>query len=64
MAILNNFVNDIFERITTETSKLAAYSKKSTLSSREIQTSVRLSKYAILEGTKSVAKFLLVDTNL
>ncbi|KAJ3512780.1 hypothetical protein NLJ89_g3322 [Agrocybe chaxingu] len=42
MAILNSFVNDIFERIATEASKLAAYSKKSTISSREIQTSVRL----------------------
>ncbi|KAN0105125.1 Histone-fold-containing protein [Russula decolorans] len=44
MAILNSFVNDMFERIATEASKLAAYSKKSTISSREIQT-------AISEGT-------------
>ncbi|KAG2744201.1 hypothetical protein P692DRAFT_20837787, partial [Suillus brevipes Sb2] len=36
-AILNSFVNDIFERIATEASKLAAYSKKSTISSREIK---------------------------
>jgi hypothetical protein len=42
------------------TSELAAYSKKSTISSREIQTSVRLilpgelAKHAISEGTKSV----------
>jgi len=63
MAILNSFVNDIFERIATEASKLAAYSKKSTISSREIQTSVRLilpgelAKHAISEGTKSVTKF-------
>ncbi|TFY55364.1 hypothetical protein EVG20_g9345 [Dentipellis fragilis] len=63
MAILNSFVNDIFERIATEASKLAAYSKKSTISSREIQTAVRLilpgelSKHAISEGTKSVTKF-------
>jgi hypothetical protein len=40
--------------------ELAAYSKKSTISSREIQTSVRLilpgelAKHAISEGTKSV----------
>ena len=77
MAILNSFVNDIFERIATEASselvliwplivwliaiaELASYSKKSTISSREIQTSVRLilpgelSKHAISEGTKSV----------
>ncbi|KAL0071370.1 hypothetical protein AAF712_001227 [Marasmius tenuissimus] len=63
MAILNSFVNDIFERIATEASKLATYSKKSTISSREIQTSVRLilpgelAKHAISEGTKSVTKY-------
>lgn len=63
MAILNSFVNDIFERIASEASKLASYSKKSTISSREIQTAVRLilpgelSKHAISEGTKSVTKF-------
>jgi histone H3/H4 len=39
MSILNSFVNDIFERVATEASKLAAYNKKSTISSREIQTS-------------------------
>ncbi|KAF9225894.1 histone-fold-containing protein [Gyrodon lividus] len=63
MAILNSFVNDIFERIATEASKLASYSKKSTISSREIQTAVRLilpgelAKHAISEGTKSVTKY-------
>ncbi len=62
MAILNSFVSDIFERIATEASKLASYNKKSTISSREIQTAVRLilpgelSKHAISEGTKSVTK--------
>jgi histone H2B len=46
------------ERIAGEASKLASYNKKSTISSREIQTSVRLilpgelSKHAISEGTK------------
>ncbi|KAJ7619415.1 histone-fold-containing protein [Roridomyces roridus] len=68
MAILNSFVNDIFERIATEASKLAQYSKKSTISSREIQTSVRLilpgelAKHAISEGTKSVTKFSSATT--
>ncbi|KAG6377482.1 enolase C-terminal domain-like protein [Boletus reticuloceps] len=67
MSILNSFVNDIFERIATEASKLAAYSKKSTISSREIQTAVRLilpgelAKHAISEGTKSVTKVGVVD---
>ncbi|KAI0322188.1 histone H2B [Amylostereum chailletii] len=63
MAVLNSFVNDIFERIANEASNLAKINKKSTLSSREIQTAVRLilpgelSKHAISEGTKSVTKF-------
>ncbi|KAI0772291.1 histone-fold-containing protein [Trametes elegans] len=68
MAILNSFVNDIFERIATEASKLASYSKKSTISSREIQTAVRLilpgelAKHAISEGTKSVTKVRIANT--
>jgi histone H2B len=63
MGVLNSFVNDLFERIATEASKLASYTKKSTISSREIQTAVRLilpgelAKHAISEGTKSVTKF-------
>ncbi|EIM90073.1 histone-fold-containing protein [Stereum hirsutum FP-91666 SS1] len=60
MAVLNSFVADIFERIAVEASKLSKINKKSTISSREIQTAVRLilpgelSKHAISEGTKSV----------
>lgn len=63
LGILNSFVADIFERIATEASKLAVYNNRSTISSREIQTAVRLilpgelSKHAISEGTKSVTKF-------
>lgn len=63
VGILNSFVADIFERIATEASKLAVYNNRSTISSREIQTAVRLilpgelSKHAISEGTKSVTKF-------
>ena len=63
MSIMNSFVNDIFERIAAEASKLAAYNKRSTISSREIQTAVRLilpgelAKHAVSEGTKAVTKF-------
>ena len=63
ISILNSFVNDIFGRIAGEASKLAAYNKKSTISSREIQTAVRLllpgelAKHAVSEGTKAVTKF-------
>merc|ERR1719341_3068633 len=39
---MNSFVNDLFERIAAEASKLAHYNKRSTITSREIQTAVRL----------------------
>uniref|UniRef100_A0A8C6KY76 H2B clustered histone 6 n=1 Tax=Nothobranchius furzeri TaxID=105023 RepID=A0A8C6KY76_NOTFU len=42
MSIMNSFVNDIFERIASEASRLAHYNKRSTITSREIQTAVRL----------------------
>uniref|UniRef100_A0A7N4V5H6 Core Histone H2A/H2B/H3 domain-containing protein n=1 Tax=Sarcophilus harrisii TaxID=9305 RepID=A0A7N4V5H6_SARHA len=42
MGIMNSFVNDIFERISGEASRLAHYNKRSTITSREIQTAVRL----------------------
>lgn len=63
MSIMNSFVNDIFERVASESSKLAHYNKKHTISSREIQTAVRLhlpgelSKHAVSEGTKAVTKY-------
>jgi histone H2B len=63
MSIMNSFVNDIFEKIATESSKLAHYNKKSTITSREIQTAVRLllpgelAKHAVSEGTKAVTKY-------
>uniref|UniRef100_A0A8D1FCB5 Core Histone H2A/H2B/H3 domain-containing protein n=1 Tax=Sus scrofa TaxID=9823 RepID=A0A8D1FCB5_PIG len=37
MGIMNSFVNDIFERIAGEASRLAHYNKRSTITSREIQ---------------------------
>ena len=63
MGIMDSFVNDIFERIAAEASRLAHYNKRSTISSREIQTSIRLllpgelAKHAVSEGTKAVTKF-------
>ncbi|VDO00580.1 unnamed protein product [Rodentolepis nana] len=38
MSIMNSFVIDIFERIASEAGKLIHYNRKSTLTSREIQT--------------------------
>lgn len=63
MSIMNSFVNDIFERIAAESSRLAQYNKRSTITSREIQTAVRLllpgelAKHAVSEGTKAVTKY-------
>ena len=63
MDIMNSFVNDIFEKIATEAGRLARNNNKATLSSREIQTAVRLclpgdlARHAVSEGSKSVAKF-------
>ena len=42
ISILNSFIQDQFEKIATEAAKLARYSKKPTVTSREIQTAVRL----------------------
>ncbi len=58
----NSFINDIFEKIATEAAKLARYNKKPTVTSREIQTAVRLilpgelAKHAVSEGTKCVPR--------
>merc|ERR1711872_696980 len=63
MSIMNSFVNDIFERIAAEASRLAHYNKRSTITSREIQTAVRLllpgelAKHAVSECTKAVTKY-------
>ena len=42
MGIMNSFINDIFEKLDQEASRLARYNKKPTITSREIQTAVRL----------------------
>ena len=63
MRIMNSFINDIFEKLAQESSRLARYNKKPTITSREIQTAVRLvlpgelAKHAVSEGTKAVTKF-------
>ena len=63
MSIMNSFINDIFERVASEAGRLCKYNKKATLSSREVQTAVRLilpgelAKHAVSEGTKAVTKF-------
>ena len=63
MSIMNSFVSDIFGRCAGEAAKLVSYNKSKTLTSREIQTSIRLilpgelAKHAVSEGTKAVTKY-------
>ncbi|XP_073459989.1 histone H2B 1.1-like [Aquarana catesbeiana] len=63
MSIMNSFINVIFERIGGEASLLSHYNKRSTITSREIQTDVRLllpgelEKHAVFEGTKAITKY-------
>lgn len=63
MSIMNSFILDIFERLGLEAGRLVRYNKRNTLTSREIQTSVRLllpgelAKHAVSEGTKAVTKY-------
>jgi len=63
MLIMHQFCNDMMLRIAEEAKNLAEYNNKKSLSSREIQTAVRLelpgelAKHAVSEGTKAVTKY-------
>ena len=63
MSVMNSFVNDLFERIAMESSKLARYHGKATLTSNDIQSAVKLilpgdlAEHAIAEGTRAFNKF-------
>merc|ERR1719160_2419446 len=63
MSIMENCVQDTFERIAGEASRLSRMAKRNTMTSREIQSAVRLvfpgelSKHAVSEGCKAVMKF-------
>ena len=60
MSVMNSFVNDLFEKVASEASRLV---KNKTMCCHEIQTSVRLllpgelAKHAVSEGTKAVTKY-------
>ena len=62
MLIMDSFFNDWLERIAGEAAKLAKYMSTGTITSREMQTAVRLllpgdlAKHAVSEGTKAVMK--------
>ncbi|XP_035581746.1 late histone H2B.L4-like [Zalophus californianus] len=63
VSILDSFVKDIFERIADEASRLARSTKCSTITTREIQTAVRLllpgeiGKHAESEATKAIIRY-------
>lgn len=63
MIIMNDFMNDIFERLACEASSLAKKNKSKTLSKRDIMTAVKLqiqgelATHAIAEGNKAVENY-------
>ena len=69
MKIMNSFMNDIYERLASESSNLVRYNKKHTLSAREVQSAVKLilpgelAKHAIIEGAKAVNKIASTQKN-
>eukprot|EP00064_Thunnus_orientalis_P020156 superscaffoldBa00005402_g20288 len=53
-----HLIQDIFERISGEASRLVHNNKRSTITSREIQTAMHsLAKHAVSEGTKTMTKY-------
>ncbi|XP_078066276.1 histone H2B type 1-H-like [Mustelus asterias] len=68
---MNSFINDIFECIVGEASCLTHYNRRQNISSREIQTAVRLlptglasspwygerAKHVVSEGKKAMTKY-------
>jgi len=63
MQTMNSFINDTFEKVAFEASRLVRLNKKATLSCREVQTAVRrvlpgeLTHRVVSEPTKAVNKF-------
>ncbi|KAL6063426.1 Histone H2B type 1-A [Balamuthia mandrillaris] len=63
MSIMDSLVRDMADRVLQEVTTLLEHTGKNTISSREIQTAVRLilpgdlALHAVTEGTKAVTKF-------
>ncbi|KPJ16321.1 Histone H2B.2 [Papilio machaon] len=63
MQIMNNFVNDMIEKIAEEAGRLVVHSKRSTLGSAEIRTAIKLlvpgelAKHALVEGAKALKAY-------
>ncbi|XP_050109602.1 histone H2B.2-like [Malus sylvestris] len=64
MTVLNNLMNDMFEKLADEAARLTTYTARKTLSSREIQGAVKLvltgelGRHAMAEGTKAVSTYV------
>ena len=63
ISILNSFVNALFEKIAAEAGRLSYYSVRESITSREVQTAVRIlfpenmAKEAVLVGASQVDKY-------
>jgi len=63
MEIMDSFVKDIFQKIASEAGRLARYKKNKCLTSREIQTAVRLiipgdlAKHCIAKAQDTIALY-------
>eukprot|EP01113_Clastostelium_recurvatum_P044600 TRINITY_DN7551_c0_g2_i1.p1 TRINITY_DN7551_c0_g2~~TRINITY_DN7551_c0_g2_i1.p1 ORF type:complete len:214 (+),score=55.02 TRINITY_DN7551_c0_g2_i1:3-644(+) len=63
MCVVDSFLHDVFDRLASEAGRLVRYNSRETLSSREVQTAVRLifpgalARHAVSEGTKAVTKY-------
>ncbi|XP_010458048.1 PREDICTED: histone H2B.2-like [Camelina sativa] len=68
MTVVNMFMGDMFERIAQEAARLGDYTKRRTLSSREIESAVRLvlpgelSRHAVAEGSKAINNYVAYDS--
>ncbi|XP_039694355.1 histone H2B-like [Pteropus medius] len=63
VSVMDSFVKDVFECIAEEASRLALSTQRATMTSREIQTAVRLllpgevGKHAVSEANKAVLRY-------
>lgn len=65
MAIMNSFIDDMCNKLAAEASRLANYNKRKTMTSRDVQSAVRivmgaqreLEMHAVSEGTKAVLSY-------
>eukprot|EP01122_Echinamoeba_exundans_P011782 TRINITY_DN4805_c0_g1_i1.p1 TRINITY_DN4805_c0_g1~~TRINITY_DN4805_c0_g1_i1.p1 ORF type:complete len:305 (+),score=75.30 TRINITY_DN4805_c0_g1_i1:43-957(+) len=69
MEIVESYVSDIFNQVAKEALLLAQSNSRTTITSREIQTAVRLclpgelAKHAVSEGVKAVTKYNASDVS-